>query len=111
MITVNHRASRVRMYSDLTTKRIADPSNGLDQTWPAARLELLPQVPDMNLHDAGVRVGLVPPNPFQELLAGQDLARMAHEEEEEVELTGGQIQCLAPTPGLPGSRVDDEVRV
>src|SRR6266851_4771500 len=111
MITVNQSASWVRMYSDLTTKGIANPPNGLDQARPAARLELLPQVPDMNLHNTGVRVGLVPPDAFEELLAGENLARVAHEEEEEVELAGGQFQGVAATPGLPGSRVHDEVGV
>ena len=68
----------------------------------------------MHRHRAGVERGLVAPDPVHELVAGEDLARVAGEEPEEVELLGGELErppsTAPPTVGVEHHVVDREPR-
>src|SRR3954453_1453880 len=69
-------------------------------------LDLLAQAPDVDGDGAGVAVELEVPDLVEELLAREDLAGMAGEEEEEVELAGGQVERHAVAPDIAPARID-----
>ena len=73
-----------------------------------ALLDLLPQPPHVHGDGAGVERGLVAPDPAHQLVAGEDLARMAGEEPEQVELLRRQPQLLAVAAHLARARVELE---
>ena len=73
-------------------------------------LDLLAQAPDVDGHRRGVAVA-VAPHVLEDLLAAERLARVAHEEREQLELPGGQRHHVAVPAGLAGGDVDLEVAV
>jgi hypothetical protein len=54
---------------------------------------------------------LVAPNALKELLAGEDLAGVAHEQQEQLVLAGGQLDGVAVALHLPRAWVDHQVVV
>src|SRR5918992_2025793 len=68
--------------------------------------ELPAQVPDVDVDDVGTRVVVVPPHGGQELLPGQDLARVPEERFGQRELTGRELLGASPDLQLPAAEVE-----
>src|SRR5205823_14933922 len=71
-------------------------------------LELLAKAADVNGHRGAVG-DLEAPDVVEELLAGEDLTRVAREEGEQVELERGQGERDTPGLGLPAAGIDRDV--
>src|SRR3972149_3493477 len=100
------RASRRRMDTLLLSQGVARASDRLDET---RLLQLSTQRPDVHFDDVRVAAEVVAPDPLHDLVLGEDLARVRHEELEQLVLRGGQAD-LAPRPaGHPRSRVQPQV--
>ena len=87
---MNQSARRVRIYIILAPQCVADAAQCLDQAAAALRLELLTQMADKHVYDVGIHFSLIAPNLFEDLLAGEHLAGMAHKQEQELVLARGQ---------------------
>src|SRR4029077_10370983 len=74
----------------LLVQGIAGAAHRVQQARFAVQLQLLTQVADVDGDDV-VAVGLALPHRVDQLLAGQDLAGMAQEVPQQVELGGGQV--------------------
>src|SRR5450759_50292 len=73
------------------------------------RSELLPQVSDVDVHDIGPRLEVVPPDMTEKLLAGQDLTLVGEERLEEQEFLGRQLHRPTGPLDASGTDVDDDV--
>src|SRR5919201_5157818 len=103
MIRTNHRARRRSMPGVLTPKRIPDPAEVQDQSRSAVGLELLSQMGDVDVEGVGLGRLIVTPQPLHQLLAGQHLGRVAHEEEQKGELSPGELNSARASMNLAGS--------
>src|SRR5437879_3857376 len=82
---------------------VADPRHGQDQGRPRGfRLDLLPQVADVDVDDASLDLDrwLVGPHALEDGLAGQRPAGVEGQQRQQVELRVGQGH-LTPTSGHP----------
>ena len=75
----------------------------------APALGLAAQVADVDGQRIGPRVEVVAPDPVEDDLAGEDLAGVAQQELEEVELDPGQGERAVSPAGLAGSRVELQI--
>src|SRR6266571_4229735 len=110
----NQKVKRVRMYISLFPQRIAVAPDRLEQARPAVRLELLAQMPNVDLKHVGVDLAAVAPDALQDLLAAQDLAGVTQKEHEEIVLLGGQFDRMTRPLDFPGRLSEiqqDEVRL
>src|SRR3970040_294187 len=99
------RARRRRMDTLLLSQGVARAADRLDETRLSLLLQLSAQRPDVHLDDVRVAAEVVDPDALHDLVLGEDLARVGHEELEQLVLCGGQAD-LAPRPlGHPRSRV------
>src|SRR5438270_21469 len=87
----NHRVRRVRIYMSSFPQRVAIASDRLDQTSAPVCLELLAQMTNVHFQHVGIDLAVVPPDALQDLLPAQDLSGVAHEEQQERVLLGGQL--------------------
>src|SRR5579871_6605372 len=88
---------------------VAHSADGVQVARLALAFGLAPEVADVDSERVGARVEVVAPHAVQEELAGEDLARVAHEQLEEVELDPGQGE-RAPGPcRLAGAEVEREI--
>src|SRR5205085_3493101 len=71
-------------------------------------LELLAEAADVH-GDRGAVGDLETPDVVEELLAGEDLARVPGEERQQVELERGQSERNTPGLGLAGAGIDRDV--
>ncbi len=78
----------------------------MDQPGPAVGLQFAPQVADEGVHGVAAHLEVVPPDPFQQQLAGEDDAGVPGELREQLELPPGEPQFAAVEVGLAGCRVD-----
>src|SRR5258707_15725353 len=93
----NHKVRRLRIYMSLFPQRVAIAPHRLDQAGPSMRFELLAQMTDVDFQHVGVDLGVVSPDALQDLLPAQDLPGVAHEEQQERVLLGGQFDRM-PRP-------------
>jgi hypothetical protein len=73
-------------------QRIARVAQGLDRV---QRLQLLAQAAHHDVHRAGVQLGLVATQVVQDVVAAEDLAWLAGQQQQQVKLGAGQLQWLA----------------
>src|SRR4029077_14183749 len=83
---------------------------GLDQTRLAALFGLAAQIPDVHVERVRGESEVVPPNTFEDDRPRQHLTWVRQEEREQGELGAGELDQLAATTNLTGSRVELEVR-
>src|SRR5580693_4304956 len=69
---------------------VADAADGVDQR-DAARIDLLPQVADVQLDHVGLAAEVVVPHPVEDLGLGQHPPGVAHHEPEQLELGRGEL--------------------
>jgi hypothetical protein len=81
----------------------------VEQARLPGRLQLAAQVEDVDLDHVGVGGEFVAPHPGQQLLAPQDLARPAHEGQQQLELPPGQVDAPAAPRHLQRQPVHDQV--
>ncbi|GAA3121809.1 hypothetical protein GCM10020254_81320 [Streptomyces goshikiensis] len=75
----------------------------------AAGLQLPAQVADVDGEGVGVRPEVLSPHQFEDQLAGEYLAGVAHEEFEQGRFGTAELQRAAPAAPGPGRRVEHEV--
>src|SRR6185436_15589724 len=92
----------------LLAQRIAGAADGLDQTLLIISLQLVAQSPDVDLDRVTLDHGITPDS-IQDLIAHEHLARMAHEQEQQLVLAGGQIDPSAAAFGLACAGVEAQV--
>src|SRR5437762_5057144 len=73
--------------------------------------ELAPDLPDVDVDGPGVAGERVAPDPFEQLVAGQDDAAMVEELPEQVELLRRQLDLLVADVDLAPAGIDVEVAV
>jgi hypothetical protein len=71
--------------------------------------ELAPQVGNVDVEDVVVAEEVDAPDGVEQLLAGEDHARLANEGSQEVELEDGQLDRLASPGDGSTPRVDEEI--
>ena len=98
-------AARGSLHDPVADAPFGDDVGGLRRVL----LDLLPQLADEHRHHAGVPVVAVPPYGVQYLLPGEDRVRALGEQQEDVELLGGEVEPPAPGARLPGFWVDRQV--
>src|SRR5262249_46093298 len=76
---------------------VAHAADGVDHRL-AAGVDLLAQVADVQLDHVRLAAEVVVPDPVEDLGLGQHPARVAHEETQQLELRGGELDQLAPPP-------------
>src|SRR4249920_151992 len=77
---------------------VAEATDGFDVVAVERPVDLATQVPDVHLDHIGVALELIAPDPLEELLLGDDLARLAHQRLEQLVLAGGQSDLgVAPS--------------
>src|SRR5882757_2427737 len=84
----------------------ADAANGVQHSRPIAVFELAPEVTDEHVDDVGVDVPGVAPHVFEQLGTAQDLARMAGQHVEQVELPRREVQFAAAAASRAPVRLD-----
>src|SRR5262245_52787087 len=87
---------------------IAGSTQGMDHRRPA-RIDLLAEVRNVELHDVRLAAEIVVPDPVEDLSLAQHPARVAHQVSQELELGGGQRDRLSTAPDLVAVLVHDEV--
>src|SRR4029453_4241563 len=86
---------------------VAHRAHGLDQAG-VLLAELGPEPPDVDVDGAGAAVVLVAPDPGQQGLAGEDLARGLGQELEQLVIHVGGVEGPAVDEGLVGLEVEDQ---
>src|SRR5438552_8255429 len=89
---------------DSRSQSVTGAANCLDQTRPAAQLELVAQVLDAHVDQVRVAQIVEAPHVLQDLLAREHLARMTQEELEELVFARGQLEQVAIAPGFARAR-------
>src|SRR3977135_2093139 len=89
-------AARPWYYSDLARPSVGEPGPDAGYSQDVVRprwlrFDLPAKVPDVNVDDARLYRVFIAPDRVQDLLPAQDLARVAGEEGEQVELGVGQL--------------------
>src|SRR5688572_22412804 len=93
----------------VTAQSVARASQGLDGLTTERPVDLVAEVPDVDLDDVRVSVEVNVPHRVQDLTLGDDVALVACEEREQGELPGRQLQLDLPPPGTPCRRVQAQV--
>src|SRR5262245_28589871 len=81
---------------------------GVDHRLPSG-VDLLAQVGDVDLHDVRLTPEVVVPHPVEDLRLGQHPSRVTHQEAEQLELRGRQLDLFAATRHLVAVLVEHEV--
>src|SRR4051812_24071739 len=92
-----------------STQHVPRAADGVQQSRLAARLELAPQVRDEDLDRVRRRERVVAPDLFEEALARDDDALVAHEVLEQLELALRQLDRAVAARDLMRIRVQREV--
>src|SRR5687768_3462477 len=79
---------------------VADQPHGLDRVTAERRVDLLPQVAGVHLHDVGAALERVVPDVVEDLLLGHHVTRPTHEVLQQGELAGRQLD-LGVAPPAP----------
>src|SRR3984957_13364804 len=79
-----------RAWSAGRLQDVADAADGVDER-DAARVDLLAQVADVELHHVGLAAEVVVPHPVEDLRLRQHPPGVAHHEPEQLELGGGMV--------------------
>src|SRR5579884_4297491 len=100
---VCQRVSRRRMdTSRLLAQDVARAAHGVDQARLPGRLQLLPQVADVDLDDLRLALEVVAPDPLIDAVAGEDLPRVLQEEAQQLVLGRRQGDGAAAACRLAG---------
>src|SRR5256714_8118338 len=100
-----------RPRSSFLLQDVPNTTNRLQQSWPAALLQLLAQVTDVDVHHVAARPEVETPDGVEQLLPAEDLPGIAHEMLEEVELLGGGGDQLIGSADFAGRHVPNHVRL
>src|SRR5437588_3096123 len=84
----------------LPREPVADSVHGLDQLRGPALVDLVAQVGDVDRHPVGRALEVVVPDTLRDLGLGQHLVGMPHEELEQRELAGGELDHAVAPPDL-----------
>src|SRR5579875_3974918 len=88
---------------------IADAAHRMDQARFALGFRLPPQVADVHLERVGVGPEVVTPDPVEDQLAGEHLARVAQQQLQQEELRARQLDASLATEHLAGAGIEGEV--
>src|SRR4029079_18162166 len=83
------------------SERVTDAADGPEVVVPVERAQLRSQPADVDVHGPAVAPEVEGPDAGQQLVAGEDAARMGGEVRQQLELLGGEAQRL-PCEGRPG---------
>src|SRR5438874_1516816 len=100
---------RVRKSVLIRPKGIAATSHGLDEGLLGVAIDLFAQSVDVDLDDVGLALPVGLPEVLAEHAAGDDGAGVSHQELEEAELGGGEVDVLAGASDLAGGEIEDEI--
>src|SRR5581483_7641474 len=103
---------RVRELKPLTaigSEAVAHAPHRLDRPPVVGDVDLAAEVTHVDLDDVGVAVVGRIPDVFEDLGLRRDLAHLAHQELEEGELPGGEVELVVAPPGQVRGRVELEV--
>src|SRR3954451_15121981 len=89
-------------------EHVAGAPHRVDHRAPAG-VDLLAQVGDVELDDVGLAAEVVVPHPVQDLRLGQHPLGVAHEEAQQLELGGGELDELVGAADLVAVLVEHEV--
>src|SRR5262245_48623519 len=95
--------------SRLGAQRVADATNRLEQTRLSLRIDLPPQVADVDVDDVALRVEVHAPHVLGDHGAAQDASGVAHEVLEQGMLARGQGDAAASPADRAGGRVQGEI--
>src|ERR1039458_5397909 len=90
-------------------QHVADASDGVDVAPLVVDLGLAPEIADVDGERVGARVEVVSPDPLEDQVAGQHLARVPEEQLEQVELDPGERELAVAPASLAGAGVELEV--
>src|SRR4051812_13325796 len=76
-------------------KSVSRRPHRLDRDGTVSRLELLPEVSDVDLEHVRAGVVVVAPNGVEDLAAGQHLVGVAHQVREQLELPSSEANAVA----------------
>src|SRR5258707_13733647 len=85
---------------------IPDGPHREDRRWVTGTAELAAQVADVHVDDVRRRIVLIAPHGAEDLLARDDLAVVAHEVDEQLELRRRQGDRLAAAAHLAAEQID-----
>src|SRR5713226_6113618 len=97
-------ATRRALACDSRSQSVTGAANCLDQTRPAAQLELVAQVLDAHVDQVRIAEVIEAPDILQDLLAREHLAWMPQEELEQLVFARGQLQQIAVATGFALAR-------
>src|SRR5580692_1401115 len=90
-------------------QHVAHTADGLEAARLAARLELAPEVADIDGQGVRARIEVEAPDPVEQDVPGQHLPGVAQEQLEQVELDPGQGEGPLAPVGLPGGEIHREL--
>src|SRR6478752_6937315 len=82
--------------------------HGVDHRW-APGVDLLAQVGDVELDDVGLAAEVVVPHPVEDLGLGEHALGVAHEEAQQLELGGGELDELVGPADLVAVLIEHEI--
>src|SRR6185295_5204733 len=88
---------------------VSHASHRLDRPPAVGNVDLAPEVTDVDLDDVGVAVVGRIPDVLEDLGLRRDLADFPHEELEQGELPGGQVELVVSPPGQMRGGIEPEV--
>ena len=103
--TTSSSRTRRLMASD----RVPDAADRVDESGRAVDLGLAAQVPDVDVERLRRRLEVVAPDAFVDGVAGDDDARVEHQQLEQIELGLGQLELAPGAPRLAPFRVEHEI--
>src|SRR5439155_20016657 len=90
----------------VSSQPVARPAHSLDRFQPERTVDLLPQVPDVDVHDVRAVLVSVVPGVLEQVEPREHLPGSAHEDLEQGELLGRKIDLPVAPPCLPGYGVE-----
>src|SRR5579875_3592606 len=101
--------SRRRCTPSVCAQPVADATHRLDRVAPERTVDLLPQVAHVDVDDVRAALEGDVPGAVEKLGAAERDSRPAHEQLEQRELLGGEVELPLAPPGSMGGRVEAEV--
>src|SRR5690349_23661886 len=94
---------------NLVLQAITGAAHGLELRHAERAIDLVAQVADVDVDDVRAVLVVVVPRVLEQLVAGEHLARVAHERLQELELLGRQVHLVVAAPDPAGSGVELQV--
>ena len=87
---------------------VTHPPDGFNELGARSDIYLVSQTSDIDIHDIGLRIKMIPPDMLQDLCPRKHPVRGTHEKFQKAEFTGRQIDRIFPDSDFAADAIDHE---